>query len=224
MAETTMLQRLWWPVCEDGYEIRWPDAKPKGSGRRGAQLYEPGGKFIFPKSGRFQDRPVLENEGRHKAFATCRTDADILDFVKNSGLPTAPRRRYSVRDFVDRSMSMRSILRAADEHDWASVSRWLDAAGKDSASGIGGIGRLGVVFEIPPSQVERPKMHLRAGTLYSAMLFQALEDISQGTLRRECALPGCSVWFAFGPGRKHRETAKYCCDAHRYAHRDMERK
>ncbi len=91
---------------------------------------------------------------------------------------------------------------------------------------IGGIGRLGVIFDWREG-MERPDLYYRPGSLLSAIYLQALQDASGGAELQKCDRPGCPKYFQVGPGtgrpRLNRGVA-YCTPKCQKAHAYMKRK
>ena len=76
--------------------------------------------------------------------------------------------------------------------------------------GIGGIGRMGVVFDWTKDST-RPILKFRPGSLIGALFVQALMDLTEGVDLYKCERPGCFEWFARGGGKPHhRADARYC--------------
>jgi hypothetical protein len=222
MAEMSLLRRFMWPVCVDGYTVERERREPLKLGqRRSSVTNRPGAASIAAKSANFRQLPVLEKGAIYRAFAECKTVRDAVNFANQYGLPYSGK-GYPWILFQNAIRTVHDLVAAGDLKDWRLLSSWLERVGKDSPFGEGGFGRLGIVYDWSPGE-ERPTLRLRAGTLMSAMVFQCLEDFAGGTLRKQCELPGCNVWFAYGPGTGHRDGRLYCCDAHKYAARELKR-
>jgi hypothetical protein len=101
------------------------------------------------------------------------------------------------------------------------IGDWLDSAGSPDGFGLGGVGRMGVVFVWAKDSI-RPSLGFRPGRLLSALYVQALMDLTGGIDLYKCERPGCGEYFARGGGKPHRRAgARYhsvtCLKAHRYS-------
>jgi hypothetical protein len=137
----------------------------------------------------------------------------VLDFVRTYGLLRNSREEqlWFIRDEMK---AMRSVIDAADRHDWDALDGWLRKDETRRAIGVS------ATFYNAPGQ-ERPDVFFKPRDLISAMYLQLLQDVTDGTELRKCARPGCLEWFTFGAGTGRRKTKLYCgpsCQkAHAYA-------
>ncbi len=155
---------------------------------------------------------------------TTKTPRGALNFVSTYGfLHRKNAKEETVASIKDAIETARILSALYDKNDWVKVADWLNEAGRDSMFGLGGIGRLGIVFRAEQG-AERPELNFRPGSLWSAILVQYLDDMSGGAELRECIRPGCPEWFKFGPGTGRRETARYCSPKCQQAHAYKKRK
>ena len=121
---------------------------------------------------------------------------------------------------------MRNLVNAIDKKRWSALTEYLDGAGSDSGMQIGGIGRLGAVFDWREG-MELPELYYRPGSLLNAIYLQALQDASGGAELQRCDRPGCPKYFKVGPGtgrpRLNRGVA-YCNPTCQKAHAYMKKK
>ncbi len=155
---------------------------------------------------------------------TKKTPQGALDFVNTYGFLGQKNAKEETVENVKEAIETARVLSALyDKNDWVKVANWLNEAGRDSMFSIGGIGRLGIVFDAEQG-AKRPNLKFRARSLRNAILVQYLEDMSGGAKLRKCIRPGCPEWFKYGPGEEHRETARYHSSQCQQAHAYMKRK
>ncbi len=217
---------LKWGVDKRGYRIerRAPVTTGAMIGRHDGYdcLVRNGGSLVEYEPFKFKLDGV---DGLWRRLAkTTKTPQGALDFVSTYGfLQQKDAKEETVADIKDAIETARILSALYDKNDWVKVADWLNEAGRDSMFGLGGIGRLGVVFH-GEQGAARPGLKFRPGSLRSAILVQYLDDMSGGAKLRECIRPGCPEWFKFGPGTGRRETARYCSPKCQQAHAYMKRK
>ena len=124
---------------------------------------------------------------------TKKTPEGALDFVSRYGfLHQKDAKEEAVPDIKGAIETAHDLSDLYAKNDWVRVADWLNEADRDSIFGLGGIGRLGIVFRGEQGDT-RPELKFRPGSLWSAILVQYLDDMSGGAELRECVRPGCPV-------------------------------
>ena len=219
----TGLIRLDWFRCLDRYRFEDRTDPP---GRR-ALLVSAAGRYIVRNSPKLESTTPLRCVGLYRQLANVSDDDSALEFVKRHGFLTrAKAKDQPVGDVLDRAADMRGLVDAINKKRWGALTDALNRAGQDSIFQIGGIGRLGAVFDWREG-MERPELYYRPGSLLSAIYLQALQDASGGAELQKCDRPGCSKYFQVGPGtgrpRLNRGVA-YCTPKCQKAHAYMKKK
>ena len=198
---------LQWSVDSEGYRI---ERKPPVT--TGTILGRHDGYDVIVRNG----GPLTEYEPFkidclwQRLAKAKKSTRGALDFVSQYGfLDREKADEMEVSKITEAIGTARQLVVLNDKNDWKTVADRLDAAGQNSLFGIGGVGRLGVLLTADPGAA-RPALRFRPGSLLSAILVQYLDDVTGGAELRECARPGCTEWFKYGPGTNRRETARYC--------------
>ena len=212
-----LIFHLDWRRCLDGYQIERRERKPG----RGARILDDSGDYIVRNSGRLESTTPMQCGGLWKQLTECWIADNALGFVTRFGfLNRRNGREQRVDDILNDAETMRDWDRSIAWQDWPAISKALDSAGEDSLFEIGGVGRLGLLIHHQDG-TERPELRLRPGSLFQAILVQAIDNAIDGTPLKKCFNPACSEWFRYGPGTNHRNTAMYhsptCKGAHAYA-------
>ena len=149
-------------------------------------------------------------EAIYKSLVTSTPDK----FVNTFGLLTTRRKRESVENFEAWRDEIERLLKWKKADDWGMVKKWLEANSR-AIRLTGGYGE---------DDAGRPQLEFRPTTLLGYILAQLVQDWSTGVQYRWCKRPGCHVWFYFGAGTAHRETAEYCGPTCRNAHHYLMKK
>ncbi len=205
-----------------GYHIETRPAVTKG----GTLLRGGPEDVIVRNGGRLEQIEMFKFNALWRQLAeTPKTPQGALKFVEKFGFLNYRQdgKEQAVEEITDHIESARTLVDCYEREDWGRISDWLNKANPNSIFGIGGVGKLGIVFgEKHPG--ERPELKFRAGSLNGAILVQYLNDVAGGTKHRKCVRPTCQIWFSYGPGTKHRETARYCSTKCQKAHAYMKHK
>lgn len=212
------LFHLDWFVCADGYRIE------ERKHRKGKTVMTSGGggRFIVPKSNAWFPTTPLQIHGLYRQLADCDLKAaGILRFVNAHGfLVHAKAHEENVEGVTEYVMGMRSLVKAIDRREWKSIADGLNRA-KDR---IGGVGRLGVSFELPKNGDLRPALKLRPTSLVDALQVQALSDATLGVVHKKCKNPECEEYFPLSGPDAYRSDAEYHSDQCRMRHTYLKRR
>ena len=221
----TDLLRLDWFRCRDGYRLEDRADPPPRRGRRALLLGSIAGRYIVRNSNKFEPTTPLKCVGLYRLLADVSDDESALAFVKAHGFLSRGK-DARVDEVLDAAADIRKIVDAIDKKRWGALSDALSDAGQDSIFNIGGVGRLGAIFDWREG-MERPELHYRPGSLLGAIYLQALQDASGGAELQKCDRPGCPKYFQVGPGtgrpRLNRDAA-YCTPKCQKAHAYMKLK
>ena len=232
------LIRLDWFRCLDGYRIedRADPPVPLSAREKRLGLKKPrrsrllagiiAGRYIVGNSTRRDPTTPLRCVGLYRWLAKVSDDDSALAFCKNHGL-LCRGKEQRVDEVLDAAADMRGLIAAIDKKRWGALADTLRRAGQDNRIfEIGGIGRLGAVFDWQEG-MERPALFYRPGNLLGAIYLQALQDASGGAELRKCDRPGCPAYFQVGPGTRRPRLDRgvtYCTPKCQKAHAYMKKK
>ena len=219
----TALFRLDWFRCCDGYRLEDRADLPASH-----PLPLPSfGRYIVRNSNKFVPTTPLRCTGLYRQLADVSDDDGALAFVTAHGfLGSAKKKRTLASDVLGYAQDMRELVAAIDGKRWGTLADTLDRAGRDSVEQIGGVGRLGAIFDWREG-MGRPDLYFRPGSLVAAIYLQALQDASGGAELQKCDRPGCPKYFQVGPGTGRPRLSRgvaYCTPKCQKAHAYMKRK
>ena len=220
--------QLDWYVDVSGYRIEDPqEPEPtKFEDRRATLLDGGGGPLIVPNGGRLNRIDPFKFDGLYRRLAeTPKSPEGALGFVRCFGFLHEAKAKdeplFLTMEAID---SVRALLEVRRKQDWDWLARWLHTAGQDSGLFVhGGVGRIGVILRHDKG-MQLPELHFRPGSLLGAIYVQFLMDVTGAVDLRKCRRPGCNEWFKYGPGTKHRDTARYHSAACQKSHAYMKQK
>ena len=231
---------LAWPLDTLGYEIDERAEEPSGrvanttrrlTTRRSAAYpatFLPlvaGGTFIVRKGGQLDwTRRPMKVPGLCRMLAECeKTPAGALGFISKFGfLHRADAKEQLVDEVYSAIDQARWLHEAVEQKEWRQISEALAQAGQTGLSHHGGVGRLGVLFNLPPG-TERPELRFAPASLLEAAYIQILDDAASGADLKRCKSPACDKYFRRGAGTNHRTTAEYCSTSCRTRHAYLRR-
>lgn len=141
-------------------------------------------------------------------------DKPPRQFVKDHGLlfsnSIGKRWAETLEDIQAARLEFNLLVAARNTKDWRTIKRWLENNPK-------AVQFSGVIGE---DDQGREQLEFQPQHLFGFMVSQFIQDWSSGKTYRFCKNPGCSEYFYFGAGTKHRNTGEYhsnaCYMAHRY--------
>jgi hypothetical protein len=206
----------WWK-CRDGYRIeeRAPDPTPVGRGaKRTVAGADDGGTFIVPNSNNWESYQPLDVPAPYRAFANWDdTDEGLRKLAVAYGSMAAKKAAEEDIEWVRVYVAgLRDLVARIDHAEWKAIADGLNKAGE---SKLGGIGRLGVAFDVIDN---KPQFRLQPPTLVDALQSQALFDAAHGIKHKKCRNPECDRWFPATGSDALRVDAEYHDEACRRRH------
>ena len=218
------LFHLDWFVCQDGYRLEERPAP------RRARLITQGkgaGLVIAPNSDAWFPSKPLDIPGLYREFCDCdlRGPEGLLRFIEYNGLLfRAKASKEALADVIEHVLGMRRLLAAIDRRDWRSIADALTRANQEKLFPSGGIGRLGILFDLPKKDGAPPSVKLQPASLADALQVQALADASLGVLHKKCKNPECDHYFPLSGPNALRRGAEYHSTECRLRHRYVDSK
>lgn len=223
------LFHLDWYRCLDGYRIEERADPPAWRHSKRNTVLEDveGGLVILPNSARWEETQPLKIPGAYRQFADWDGSQDgLLKLTNAYGFLLRPKAKQDHVDDAGELISrLARLVAAIDCQDWQSIPHGLSRAGHERVSPTGGVGGLGVLFDVSEN---RPIMQLRPKNLAVALQVQALADVSFGIEHRRCKNPECDHYFPVRGPDAHRSDAEYhsepCRRRHAYLSKKKERR
>jgi hypothetical protein len=204
----TLRFTLPWTAYE-GARVAPPEAQPRDPRRGRSVLSDAPPLTYIENAGTPIEIDCFKIDGLYRHLADCPlTIPGVLGFVRKYGLLRA-RKRESFELICGEIRAMRSLVAAMDRGNWPALNDW---ARQNEA-----VVRTSAVLHFEPDRW-RPYLFFQPRDLIGAAYLQLLSNASDDAQLRQCALPGCGTWFVYGPGHKHRETARYCSPTCQKAH------